>query len=69
MFSDFSLWSLINSWEENENYTNKLGYNPFKNIGNFNNSMILKFDPFILENCDFDQLKRVGQLCSNNGTA
>ena len=63
MFSDFSLMTLINSWD-----INKLGKIPFEQIGKFTNYMKLKFDPYKLKNSNYDQLKNVGKLC-NTGNA
>jgi hypothetical protein len=64
MFSDFSLKALINDWNEQ-----KLGPNPFIQIGEFGNSFRLNFAPEKLVLSPSAQLQKVGELCRANGTA
>jgi len=60
MFSDFSVKSLLKTWDES-----LFGKNPFKKIGDCNKSLNLKFDPETLKKCDSPQLQLVGTLCEN----
>lgn len=63
MFSDFSLKALIADWD-----AERLGPNPFENVGEFGGSMQLGFDPEKLKLSPSAQLNTVGSL-SENGTA
>jgi len=60
MFSDFSLKALIAQWQPD-----KLGPNPFCQIGTFSESMDLRFKAGVLKECPSAQLAKVGQLCEN----
>lgn len=57
MVSDFSVKALIADWEKD-----LLGPNPFVVLGEFGDSMTLRFDPQVLMECESNQLRVVGQL-------
>jgi len=67
MCSDFSLKALIKCWTEKT--APKLGPNPFKQLGEFNVSHILSFDPEVLAKCCSTQLQKVGDLCKEGKAA
>merc|ERR1719408_403036 len=61
MVSDFSLGALIACWD-----ARLLGPNPFVKVGEFSDSMALRFDAEALKACDDSaQLQVLGELCAN----
>merc|ERR1711939_142299 len=58
MVSDFSLKALITDWQ-----TDLFGPNPFVQLGSFDRSFKLSFDPAQLVNSTSSQLQKVGELC------
>jgi len=60
MCSDFSLKALIREWD-----TDILGPNPFKQIGEFGDQFVLRFESKTLVDCPSSQLQQVGELCED----
>ena len=60
MFSDFSVKSLLETWDEN-----LFGKNPFRKIGSCSSEFKLNFDPETLKKCESPQLQIVGTLCES----
>jgi len=58
MVSDFSLKALIKDWRND-----LFGPNPFVQLGVFDRSFKLSFDPAQLANSTSSQLQKVGELC------
>jgi hypothetical protein len=63
MCSDFSLMALIAMWTKES--APGLGPNPFTQLGTFDTSHILSFDPEVLAKCCSTQLQKVGDLCKD----
>jgi len=60
MCSDFSLKALIHEWD-----VDILGPNPFKQIGEFGDQFVLRFESKTLVDCPSSQLQQVGELCED----
>ena len=60
MFGDFSAKALIKTWD-----SKKLGPNPFKKLGETNDSIQLNFNSKSLSECPSKQLEMVGKLCES----
>eukprot|EP01129_Flabellula_baltica_P003186 TRINITY_DN12_c0_g1_i1.p1 TRINITY_DN12_c0_g1~~TRINITY_DN12_c0_g1_i1.p1 ORF type:complete len:388 (+),score=71.71 TRINITY_DN12_c0_g1_i1:38-1201(+) len=60
MFSDFALKALVAEWDEGT-----LGPNPFVNVGETTDAVVLQFDTNALAECPSAQLQKVGELCDN----
>ncbi|GAM23805.1 hypothetical protein SAMD00019534_069800, partial [Acytostelium subglobosum LB1] len=63
-FGDFATKALIKDWN-----TELLGPRAFNQIGTFSSSFDLKFNPDTLISCACAQLKVVGELCREKGSA